>query len=108
MHWSQLALPDNAPPNARYRPICPFCAKPLKTPSSGASTAGAENSSERPFNRILFQEPSQEDDGEGGGPRPGGIVGLDLAPVESKGGDDHDLDDAIPEATEAGGEPAER
>ena len=27
--WASLALPDSAPPNARYRPICPFCAKPF-------------------------------------------------------------------------------
>merc|ERR1719502_265349 len=92
-HWAQLALPDNAPPNARYRPICPFCAKPLKMPSATAPATGPDNSSERPFNRILFQEPSQEDDGEGGGPRPGGIVGLDsFVPVDSKGVDDRDAD----------------
>ncbi|KAH8045263.1 hypothetical protein JL722_14328 [Aureococcus anophagefferens] len=51
--WASLALPDNAPPNARYRPICPFCAKPLKTDARAG---------EQPFNRILFQS-----DGGGGG-----------------------------------------
>ena len=51
--WASLALPDNAPPNARYRPICPFCAKPLKTDARAG---------EQPFNRILF-----ESDGGGGG-----------------------------------------
>ena len=38
--WAALALPDNAPPNARYRPICPFCAKPLKTDARAGRPAG--------------------------------------------------------------------
>ncbi|KAJ8605537.1 hypothetical protein CTAYLR_000091 [Chrysophaeum taylorii] len=49
--WASLALPDNAPPNARYRPICPFCAKPLKV-SNG----------DHPYNRILFQSQGDDDD----------------------------------------------
>jgi len=54
--WASLALPDNAPPNARYRPICPFCAKPLKTPESRGG--------DQPYNRILFQSqgPDEDDD----------------------------------------------
>jgi len=44
--WASLALPDNAPPNARYRPICPFCAKPLKTDTRNG---------DQPFTKILFQ-----------------------------------------------------
>ena len=44
--WAGLALPDNAPPNARYRPICPFCAKPLKIDARAG---------DQPYSRILFQ-----------------------------------------------------
>ena len=54
--WASLALPDNAPPNARYRPICPFCAKPLKTDTRAG---------EQPFNRILFQSDNSHDDDDG-------------------------------------------
>ena len=104
-HWARLALPDNAPPNARYRPICPFCAKPLKTPATpatptSASLAGPE---ERPYNRILFQEP-----GEGGGDDAdqlrSGVWGA-IPPDEgdeladAKSGDDDD--EAVAEAAEA-------
>ena len=69
-HWSRLALPDNAPPNARYRPICPFCAKPLKTPSTSTSADGSTAAvSEKPFNKILFQQLAvgggEGDDGDG-------------------------------------------
>jgi len=28
--WSRLLLPDNAPPFAKFRTICPFCAIGLK------------------------------------------------------------------------------
>ncbi|CAM9876174.1 unnamed protein product, partial [Hapterophycus canaliculatus] len=28
--WSRSAMPNNAPPDAVYRPICPYCAKPLQ------------------------------------------------------------------------------
>ena len=51
--WAALALPDNAPPNARYRPICPFCAKPLKTDL---------RNSEHPYTKILFQSQGFSDD----------------------------------------------
>jgi len=53
--WASLALPDNAPPNARYRPICPFCAKPLKTDTRNG---------DQPFTKILFQSqgPGGDDD----------------------------------------------
>ena len=51
-----LALPDNAPPNARYRPICPFCAKPLKTDARAG---------DQPYSRILFQSDASRDDVEG-------------------------------------------
>ena len=54
--WSQLALPDNAPPNARYRPICPYCAKPLKTDTKAG---------EHPFTRIIFQSDGGDDDDDG-------------------------------------------
>ena len=54
--WAALALPDNAPPNARYRPICPFCAKPLKTDARAG---------EQPFNRILFQSDCGRDEDDG-------------------------------------------
>lgn len=50
--WASLSLPDNAPPNARYRPICPFCAKPLKADSRNG---------DQPFNRILFQSQGPDD-----------------------------------------------
>jgi pellino len=42
--WSQMALPNNAPPNALYRPMCPYCAKPL-----------CRRAGERPFCKIIFQ-----------------------------------------------------
>jgi len=51
--WAALALPDNAPPNARYRPICPFCAKPLKSDARAG---------DHPYNRILFQSDTRRDD----------------------------------------------
>ena len=54
--WAGLALPDNAPPNARYRPICPFCAKPLKTDARAG---------DQPYSRILFQSDASRDDVEG-------------------------------------------
>ena len=105
-HWARLALPDNAPPNARYRPICPFCAKPLKTPAAPAtptssSVAGPE---ERPYNRILFQEPGEG--GEDADQLRSGVWGA-LPPVEgdeladAKSGDDDDDDDDAAEAADA-------
>jgi len=60
--WAALALPDNAPPNARYRPICPFCAKPLKTDSRPG---------EQPYNRILFQSSTAADDDDDDGTNDG-------------------------------------
>jgi len=52
VYWSQIELPDNAPPNARYRPICPFCARPLKS---------GETEADRPYNPILFQQGLEDD-----------------------------------------------
>jgi pellino protein len=46
--WSRLLLPDNAPPNARYRPACPFCVTPLKTDGEGEGP--------HTYSRIIFQE----------------------------------------------------
>ena len=46
--WSRIELPDNSPPNSRFRPICPFCARALR------GTASTSTSNERPFNRIIF------------------------------------------------------
>ena len=46
--WSKIELPDNSPPNSRFRPICPFCARALR------GTAPSSTSNERPYNRIIF------------------------------------------------------
>jgi len=54
-HWAAIDLPDNAPPNARYRPICPFCAKPLNC-----------DAGEKPYNRIRFHDGMDDGDGTGG------------------------------------------
>ena len=48
--WSRFALPDNAPPQPTYRPVCPFCAKPL--------------AAERPYSRILFSVEDDEEEDE--------------------------------------------
>jgi len=45
--WSNIRLPDNAPPNAKYRPICPYCAKALKRV---------------PYSRIIWQDGNPVDD----------------------------------------------
>jgi len=44
---SNIRLPDNAPPNAKYRPICPYCAKALKRV---------------PYSRIIWQDGNPVDD----------------------------------------------
>lgn len=44
-------------PQARYRPICPFCTKPLKTDTRAG---------EQPFNRILFQSDNNSHDDDDG------------------------------------------
>ncbi|CAM9525230.1 unnamed protein product, partial [Ectocarpus sp. 13 AM-2016] len=41
--WSRLAMPNNAPPDAVYRPICPYCAKPLQCKDG-----------ERPYSKMIF------------------------------------------------------
>ena len=39
--WSTVKLPDNAPPNAKFRPVCCFCSKALKR--------------NKPFSRIIWE-----------------------------------------------------
>lgn len=41
--WARLAMPNNAPPDAVYRPICPYCAKPLQCKNG-----------ERPYSKMIF------------------------------------------------------
>ncbi|CAN0515899.1 unnamed protein product [Laminaria digitata] len=38
-------MPNNAPPDAVYRPICPYCAKPLLCKNG-----------ERPYHKMIFAQ----------------------------------------------------
>lgn len=42
--WAGTPMPNNAPPDAVYRPICPYCAKPLLGARKG----------DRPYSKIIF------------------------------------------------------
>lgn len=77
--WSELCLPDNAPPNARYRPICPYCARPLRQTDKGLT-----------YSKLIFQErgtPSSDS--------PRSILSGDFDPFDLPTAEEMDTEHAI-------------